>query len=72
MNDYSHIPNLYDEILKDYHFRFPKYSETPYPTLKEQNHVKSEPRPSTLPERVRRGYEQTAKQTDRRSKDSGC
>ena len=72
MNDYSHIPNLYDEILKDYHFRFPKFSETPYPTLKEQNHVKREQKPSTLPERVRRRYEQTAKRTDRRSEDSGC
>ena len=72
MNDYSHIPNLYDEILKDYHFRFPKFSETPYPTLKEQHNGKSGQKPSTLPERVRRRYELTAKRADRRSEDSGC
>ena len=59
MNDYSHIPNLYNEILKDYHYRFPKFNPIPYPTLKEQQNAKREPRPSTLPERVRRSYEET-------------
>ena len=30
MNDYSHIPNLYEEILLDYHYRFPKFHPIPY------------------------------------------
>ncbi len=33
MNTYSKEshPNLYEEILKDYHYRFPKFSPIPYP-----------------------------------------
>ncbi len=60
MRDYSDMPDLYRELLKDYHYRFPKFNPIPYPTFKEQRNAKSEPRPSTLPERVRRSYEQTA------------
>ena len=30
MTDYSHIPNLYEEILLDYHYRFPKFHPIPY------------------------------------------
>ena len=26
-------PNLYNEILKDYHYRFPKFNPNPYPKL---------------------------------------
>ena len=35
MNNYpqSEYPNLYQEILKDYHYRFPKFQTIPYPTL---------------------------------------
>ena len=72
MRDYSDMPHLYDELLKDYHYRFPKFNPIPYPTLKEQHNAKSESRPSTLPERVRRSYEETNSRTDRRSEDSGC
>ncbi len=37
MNTYpEHLyPNLYQEILKDYHFRFPKYSPIDYPKMDE-------------------------------------
>ena len=33
MNNYpqSEYPNLYQEILKDYHYRFPKFNPIPYP-----------------------------------------
>ena len=33
MNDYTkpEYKNLYEEILKDYHYRFPKYHPIPYP-----------------------------------------
>jgi len=27
------FPNLYKEILKDYHYRFPKFYNNPYPNL---------------------------------------
>ena len=30
-------PNLYNEILKDYHYRFPKFSPIPYPNVKPIN-----------------------------------
>ena len=41
MTDYSHpkYKDLYQEILKDYNFRFGKFSPIPYPTnpqLKEE------------------------------------
>ena len=32
MTNYDHMPQLYNEILKDYHYRFPKYSAIDYPT----------------------------------------
>ena len=32
MNTYPH--SLYKEILKDYQFRFPKYSPIDYPTMR--------------------------------------
>ncbi len=41
MNNYpqSEYPNLYQEILKDYHYRFPKFHPIPYPFLnKHQQH----------------------------------
>ena len=28
-------PNLYNEILKDYHFRYGKFSPIPYPKITE-------------------------------------
>ena len=33
MNDYSHpkYKGLYEEILKDYHYRWGKFSPVPYP-----------------------------------------
>ena len=35
MTDYTHpmYKNLYQEILLDYHYRFPKFQTIPYPTL---------------------------------------
>ena len=40
MNTYSKEshPNLYEEILKDYQFRFPKFHPIPYPTHRNLNH----------------------------------
>ena len=40
MNTYSKEshPNLYEEILKDYHYRFPKFHPIPYPTHRNLNH----------------------------------
>ena len=36
MTDYSHpkYKGLYEQILLDYHYRFPKYSPIPYPLLR--------------------------------------
>ena len=36
MNNYpqSEYPDLYQEILEDYYFRFPKYHSIPYPLLR--------------------------------------
>ena len=35
MNTYpqKEYPDLYNEILKDYHYRFPKFSPIPYPQI---------------------------------------
>ena len=40
MNTYSKEshPNLYEEILKDYQFRFPKFNPIPYPNHRNLNH----------------------------------
>ena len=32
--------DLYEEILKDYYYRFPKYSPIPYPLLRNDLHEK--------------------------------
>ena len=42
MNDYSDpkYKNLYEEILKDYHYRFPKFHPIPYPNLPKSYHEK--------------------------------
>ena len=42
MNHYpqSEYPNLYQEILKDYHYRFPKFNPIPYPFI--QRHLNHE------------------------------
>ena len=42
MQDYSgpEYKNLYEEILLDYHYRFPKYSPNPYPLLRNDLHEK--------------------------------
>ena len=36
MNDYTkpEYKNLYEEILLDYHYRFPKYHPIPYPLFR--------------------------------------
>ena len=35
MNNYpqSEYPNLYEEILKDYNFRYGKFNPIPYPSI---------------------------------------
>ena len=40
MNTYSKEshPNLYEEILKDYQFRFPKFHPIPYPFPRNSSH----------------------------------
>ena len=35
-------PNLYNEILKDYHFRFGKFDPIPYPIKAQFNHEKQQ------------------------------
>ena len=42
MRDYSgpEYDNLYEEILKDYYYRFPKFSPIPYPLLRKDLHEK--------------------------------
>ena len=43
MKDYSHpkYKDLYEEILIDYHYRFPKFYDNPYP-LTNNEKLKSE------------------------------
>ena len=40
MKDYSDpkYKDLYQEILLDYHYRFPKYQPIPYPLLRKDLH----------------------------------
>ena len=42
MNTYSEeeYPNLYEEILKDYNFRYGKFNPIPYPNMKEMEQIK--------------------------------
>ena len=42
MKDYSgpEYDNLYEEILLDYHYRFPKFHPIPYPNLPNSYHEK--------------------------------
>ena len=42
MNTYSEAeyPNLYNEILKDYNFRYGKFNPIPYPNMKEMEQIK--------------------------------
>mgnify|MGYP001174902358 FL=1 len=40
------FPNLYNEILKDYHYRFPKFYDNPYPIINNEK-LKSETNQST-------------------------
>ena len=44
MNHYpeSEYPNLYQEILKDYNFRYGKFSSIPYPTLTNLHHAQQQ------------------------------
>ena len=44
MNDYSdpQYKGLYEEILKDYHYRWGKFSPIPYPNLPNFNHGKQQ------------------------------
>ena len=44
MNDYSHprYKGLYEEILKDYNFRYGKFSPIPYPMHPQINHVQQQ------------------------------
>ena len=42
MQDYSDpkYDNLYEEILLDYHYRFPKFHPIPYPFLRNSHYEK--------------------------------
>ena len=42
MKDYSgpEYKGLYEEILLDYHYRFPKFHPNPYPNLPNSRHEK--------------------------------
>ena len=53
MNDYSDpkYKNLYQEILLDYHYRFPKFHPIPYPNLPKSYHEKK-----NNPGPIRKGY----------------
>ena len=53
MQDYSgpEYKNLYEEILLDYHYRFPKYSPIPYPLLRNDLHEKK-----NNPRAIRKGH----------------
>ena len=44
MNDYTkpEYNNLYEEILKDYNFRYGKFSPIPYPTLTNLHHAQQQ------------------------------
>ena len=48
MNTYPQkdYPDLYNEILKDYHYRFPKFYDNPYPIINNEK-LKSETNQST-------------------------
>ena len=39
-------PEMYNEILKDYHYRFPKFYDNPYPIINNEK-LKSETNQST-------------------------
>ena len=62
MNDYSHprYNNLYEEILKDYNFRYGKFSPIPYPTLTNLHYAQQQRNAKTSrtkyqPARISRG-----------------
>ena len=44
MNDYSHpkYKGLYEEILKDYNFRYGKFNPIPYPFYSKLHHGKQQ------------------------------
>ena len=44
MNNYpqSEYPNLYQEILEDYHFRYGKFDPIPYPFLNRLHHYEQQ------------------------------
>ena len=44
MNDYTHpkYKGLYEEILKDYQFRYGKFNPIPYPFYKNLHHGKQQ------------------------------
>ena len=46
MNDYS--PEMYDEILKDWNFRYGKFNPIPYPTITNKETKKSELLPKPI------------------------
>ena len=62
MNNYpqSEYPNLYEEILKDYNFRYGKFNPIPYPTLTNLHHHEQQRNAKTSrtkyqPARISRG-----------------
>ena len=53
MNNYpqSEYPNLYEEILKDYNFRYGKFQTIPYPTLSNYHHAQQQRNPKITTKR---------------------
>ena len=49
MNDYTQpkYQGLYEEILKDYNFRYGKFSPIPYPTHPQINHAQQQRKDQT-------------------------
>ena len=55
MTDYSHpkYKGLYEEILLDYHYRFPKFHPIPYPNFPNSSPLINNERTSILRKRNR-------------------
>ena len=62
MKDYSgpEYKNLYEEILLDYHYRFPKFHPIPYPNSPNSSPLINNERTSILRQRNRNSEQKTS------------
>ena len=62
MKDYSgpEYKNLYEEILLDYHYRFPKFHPIPYPLLPNSSPLINNERTPILRKRNRNSEQKTS------------